>query len=125
MKLRLLLLSFLFSSALNVLLAERPAYIQTRDGVIVFTDPAFTGVSHAVKLEVVSDHIIRVIAAPGKEIPAFQSLVTVYTKKTDLAWKLIAAGDQLNLKTNALTATIHLKTGAVSFFDARGKKNSI
>ena len=74
MKLRLLLLSFLFSSVFNVLLAEKPAYIQTRDGVIVFTDPAFTGTSHAVKLEVVSDNIIRVIAAPGKEILLAQSL---------------------------------------------------
>ncbi|MEP7377415.1 MAG: TIM-barrel domain-containing protein [Chitinophagaceae bacterium] len=122
MKLRLLLLSFLFSSLFNVVLAERPAYIQTRDGVIVFTDPAFTGTSHAVKLEVVSDNIIRIIAAPGKEILLAQSLVTVYAKRTGLAWKLISSGDQLNLKTNALTVTVHLKTGAVSFFDAKGKK---
>ena len=122
MKLRLLLLSLLFSSVFNVLLAEPPAYIQTRDGVIVFTDPAFTGTSHAVKLEVVSANIIRVIAAPGKEILTAQSLVTVYTKRTDLDWKLISSGDKLNLKTNALTATVHLKTGAVSFFDVKGKK---
>ena len=71
MKLRLLLLSFLFSSVFNVLLAEPPSYIQTKDGVIVFTDPAFTGTSNAVKLEVVSDNIIRVIAAPGKEIATY------------------------------------------------------
>jgi alpha-D-xyloside xylohydrolase len=122
MKLQLLLVSFLFSSVFNVLLAERPAYIQTRDGVIVFTDPAFTGTSHAVKLEVVADNIIRVIAAPGKDIIPAQSLVTVYTKRTDLTWKLVTSGDKLNLKTNALTATVHLKTGAVSFFDAKGKK---
>jgi len=122
MKLRLLLFSVLFSSVFNVLLAEGPPYIQTRDGVIVFTDPAFTGTSHAVKLEVVSENIIRVIVAPCKEIPTAQSLVTVYTKRTDLPWKLISAGDKLNLKTSALTATVHLKTGAVSFLDAKGKK---
>ena len=122
MKLRLLLLSFLCAFAFNDLLAEPPSYIQTKDGIIVFTDPAFTGTSHAVKLEVVADNIIRVIAAPGKEILSAQSLVTVYTKRTDLTWKLISSGDKLNLKTTALTATVHLKTGAVSFLDTKGQK---
>ena len=96
MKLRLLLLSFLCAFAFNDLLAGPPSYIQTKDGIIVFTDPAFTGTSHAVKLEVVADNIIRVIAAPGKEILSAQSLVTVYTKRTDLTWKLISSGDKLN-----------------------------
>jgi alpha-D-xyloside xylohydrolase len=122
MKLCFLLIGFLYCSVYNVLLAEGPPYIQTSDGVIVFTDPAFTGTSRAVKLEVVSDHIIRVIAAPDKEILPARSLVTVYTKRTDLAWKLISSGDKLHLKTRALTATVHLKTGAVSFFDEKGKK---
>ena len=66
MKRHLLLLSFFCAFAFNDVLAEPPSYIQTKDGVIVFTDPAFTGTSNAVKLEVVSDNIIRVTAAPGK-----------------------------------------------------------
>jgi alpha-D-xyloside xylohydrolase len=122
MVLRLLLLSFLFSSAFNDLLAEPPSYIQTKDGIIVFTDPAYTGTSQAVKLEVVSDNIIRVIAASGKNILTTQSLVTVYTKRTDIPWKVISSGDKLNLKTRDITATVNLKTGAISFLDSKGKK---
>lgn len=84
MKIRLLMLNFLFFAFVNALLAVPPSYIQTKDGVIVFTEPIFTGTSKAIKLEVVSDNIIRVIAAPRKEIMATQSLVIVYAKKSDL-----------------------------------------
>jgi alpha-D-xyloside xylohydrolase len=122
MKLRLLLFSLLIASIFNALLAGPPSYIQTKDGIIVFTDPNFTGTSNAVKLEVIADNIIRVIAAPGKEIAPTQSLVTVYTKKDDLSWNVVPSKDRLSLKTKALTAVVDLKTGAVSFWDSKGKK---
>src|SRR5215216_5754493 len=122
MKKRLLLLNFLCFSFINVLLAEPPSYIQTKDGVIVFTDPAFTGSSNAVKLEVVSDNIIRVIAAPGKEIVASQSLVTVYTKRDNLFWNVIPSKESLTLKTKNITAIVNLKSGIVSFYNNTGKK---
>lgn len=109
-------------SCLNALLAAPPSYIQTKDGVIIFTDPMFTGTSNAVKLEVVSDNIIRVIAAPGNEILPVQSLITVYSKRTDLIWNVIPSKDNLTLKTKALTAIVSFKTGTVSFFDKKGKK---
>ncbi len=122
MKIRLLLLILLFFSFLNVLLAEPPSYIQTKDGVVIFTDPIFNGTSKAVKLEVVSANIIRVIAAPGKEIAAAQSLLTVYAKKTDLSWNVVSTKETITLKTKKLTAIVDLKTGAVSFRDHNGKK---
>lgn len=122
MKRFLLLLGYFFAFSVNALLAAPPSYIQTKDGVIVFTDPVFTGTSNAVKLEVVSDNIIRVIAAPGKEIAAAQSLVTVYSKRPDIVWNIIPSKDNLTLKTKTLTAVVDLKTGAVSFRDNKGKK---
>ena len=122
MRMRFLLLNLLCFSIVNAVLAEPPSYIQTKDGVIVFTDPVFTGVSNAVKLEVVSDNIIRVIAAPGKEIVASQSLVTVYAKKYDLSWNVVPSKETLTLKTKKLTVIVDLKTGAVSFRDHSGKK---
>ncbi|MGN6211066.1 TIM-barrel domain-containing protein [Parafilimonas sp.] len=122
MKLRLLLLNVLCTSLFNVLLAEPPSYIETKDGVIVFTDPLFTGTSNAVKLQVVADNIIRVIAAPGKEIIPSQSLVTVYSKDPGLKWNVVSSKETVTLKTKALTAIINLKTGVVSFFDTKGKK---
>lgn len=122
MKLRLLLLAFICTSQFNVLLAEPPSYILTNDGVIVFTDPVFTGISAAVKLEVVSDNIIRVIASPGKEILASQSLVTVYSKRSDRFWNVVSSKESILLNTKSLTAIVNLKTGVVSFQDHNGKK---
>lgn len=77
MKRYLLLPSFFFASAYNDLLAESPSYILTKDGVIVFTDLVFTGVCNAVKREAVSDNIIRVTVAPGKEIMPAQNFQPV------------------------------------------------
>lgn len=122
MKIRLLLFNFFFFAFINAVLAAPPSFIQTKDGVIIFTDPLFTGTSKAVKLEVVSDNIIRVIAAPGKEIVATQSLVTIYSKKSDLSWNVVSSKESLTLKTKKLTVIVDLKTGAVSFRDNSGKK---
>ena len=95
MKMRLLLLGFLCTA--------------------VFTDPIFTGISHAVKLQVVSDHIIRVIASPGKEIASTQSLVTDYNKRSDLSWSAVPSKENL-------FAIVGLKTGAISFRGPKGNK---
>jgi alpha-D-xyloside xylohydrolase len=122
MRLQLLFLTLLCSSAFNALLADSPSYIETKDGVIVFTDPAFTGTSNAVKLQVISDHIVRVIAAPGKEILALKSLVTVFSERTDLLWNVVPARESITLKTKYLTVIVRLKTGAISFHDNKGKK---
>ncbi|MEP7110553.1 MAG: alpha-xylosidase, partial [Ferruginibacter sp.] len=122
MNLRLLLLGFICISCFNVTLAELPSYTTTKDGVIVFTDPLNNGQLRAVKLEVVSENIIRVIASPGKDILSWQSLITVYTKKEDLSWNIVSSGGKVTLKTKALTATVDLKSGVVSFFDVNGKK---
>jgi alpha-D-xyloside xylohydrolase len=73
MKLRLPLFGLLNFAVLNALLAEPPIYKTTPDGVIIFTDPRVTGTSNAVKLEVITDNIIRVIVALGKEIATTQS----------------------------------------------------
>lgn len=60
-----LLLNLPCSSIFYVVPLASPPYAHTKDGIIVFTGLAYTGTSHAVKLQVVSDNIIRVIATPG------------------------------------------------------------
>jgi alpha-D-xyloside xylohydrolase len=122
MKRTLLFLSLLYVFTFTDLLAAPPSYIQTKDGVIIFTDPIFTGSAKAVKLEVVSDNIIRVIAASGNEIIAAQSLVTIYSKKLDVSWNVVSPKETLTLKIKKLTAIVDLKTGAITFRDNSGKK---
>jgi alpha-D-xyloside xylohydrolase len=120
MKLRLLLLIFLCLSFSNAVLAVPSSCIQTKDGVIIFTDPTYTGTSHAVKLEVVADNILRVLAAPGTELSPKESLVTSYTKNPDLSWEATAGEGWAGIKTKKLAARIDTRTGAVSFTDPQG-----
>jgi alpha-D-xyloside xylohydrolase len=122
MKLRILLFSLFNVTVIHALLAAPPAYETTPDGVIIYTDPLVTGTSHAVKLEVIADNIIRVIAAPDKEIAPNKSLVTVYAKRPDLFWDIIPAKENVTVKTKKLTAVVDLKTGAVSFRNWKGEK---
>ena len=67
MKLRMPLFCMLISSLLNALLAGAPYCKTTPEGIIIFTHPFVTGASMAIKLEVIADNIIRVMAAPGKK----------------------------------------------------------
>ncbi|MET3876377.1 TIM-barrel domain-containing protein [Chitinophaga sp. OAE865] len=122
MKLRLLLLGMLTFVLLNKLVAVPPSYITFPNGVMIFTDSLNTGSPYAVKLEVIADNIIRVIAAPGKEIAAGNSLVTVYDKRPGLTWDIIPSKENLVLRTKKLVATVNRKTGAVTFTDLAGKK---
>ncbi len=122
LRMRLLMLCLLFATSFCAFSAEPPAYIKTDDGVIVYTDPLITGIPNAVKLQVVSDCIIRVIAVPGKEIPSRESLITVYSKKAGLVWDVVPSKESVTVKTKELTGTVNLRTGAVCFFDNKGKK---
>jgi alpha-D-xyloside xylohydrolase len=119
---RVLALGFIFTLLSGSVEAEDPPYVKTEDGIIIYTDPQFTGTSKAVKLEVVSDNIIRVIAAPEKEIIPSESLITVYTKDSGLKWQVEESSDKVILKTKALIAEVDLKTGVVVFSDLAGNR---
>ncbi|MBC9914549.1 DUF5110 domain-containing protein [Chitinophaga varians] len=106
----------------HVSMAGTPFYLQTKDGVTVYTDPSFTGTSNTVRLYVITDDIIRVVAAPGKELRPVQSLMRIDAGKPAPEWKLTASQDAVTLKTKKLTVTVGLKTGTVSFLDAKGEK---
>jgi alpha-D-xyloside xylohydrolase len=122
MKLRILLFGLFSVIVVNALMAEPPAYKTTPTGVIIYTDPLVTGISNAIKLEVITNNIIRVIAAPAQEISPTQSLVTVYSKMRDLSWDVIPSKESVTLKTKSLSAIVNLKTGAVTFLNKEGKK---
>ena len=122
MKLRILLFSLFNCIVCNALLAEPPAFKTTPDGVIIYTDPLVTGITNVIKLEVITDNIIRVIAAPESEMPPVQSLITIYTKRRDLSWDIIPSKETVTLKTKSLSAIVNLKTGAVTFLNKEGKK---
>lgn len=99
------------------------SYIKTEDGVIVYPNEEFSLNTKALKIQVVSSTIIRVIACPQKEIKDIQSLVVVPSGAAIPKWDLHSpTTDKLELKTSSLTVTADLLTGTISFFDASGKR---
>ncbi|MEI6948228.1 TIM-barrel domain-containing protein [Paraflavisolibacter sp. H34] len=100
--------------------AQAPAFVKTADGVQVYPDASFSGSVRLLRLQVVRPHIIRVQAAPTRELPADTSLVVLPTAPSATPWTLGREKDTLVLKTSALTASVSLRTGAVVFSDRRG-----
>ena len=121
MKIRLVVLILISLSLLNAAVAGGTNFIQTKEGIIVYTDPAYTGRAAAVKLQEIADNIIRVVAAPGKGIKSSESLITVYSEKTAIFRNVISTKETVTLKTKSLQAIVSLKTGAVIFKDNNGK----
>ena len=92
---------------------------QTVDGVLIYPDARFSGNTRAVKLQVISDKIIRVIASPSTQISDTKSLITVPVTLSK-NWTMAKTADKVVLKTPAVTASVLLSTGAVSFADKNG-----
>jgi hypothetical protein len=118
-------------------------FARTADGVIVYPGPRFSGNASAVKLQVVTDNIIRVFTSPASntlsannstantaagiaatpaDASAGQSLITVYSTDPSLHWDIRSQADRVILVTPALQATVMVATGAVNFADATGRE---
>jgi alpha-D-xyloside xylohydrolase len=96
--------------------------IKTKDGIVVHPDPNFSGNTRVVKLQVISDNIIRIMAGPENELPFKKSFITSYAPDPAVKWEVTNDKENAFVKTNSITARVHLKTGAVSFTDNRGNK---
>ncbi len=97
------------------------SFTKTSDGIVVTpTNTVLSGNTSNIRLQVITDKIIRVTAVAGKTFPTEESLITVYSPHPVNNWTAEAAGDSVVLKTAALKATISTISGAVSFTDLQG-----
>lgn len=87
------------------------------NGVVVTPVDGQDG-TRRVKLEVVSDDIIHIVATPTDSFPTAASLMIVPQEKKNVKWEATANGDELTVQTAKVKATISLKTGEVSFYDS-------
>ena len=78
------------------------------------TDPRW------VKIQVCSENIIRVIAAPGESFSTRPSLMVSRTTWKEVPWSLKEKEGRYEISTPRLTVRVEPKTGAVSFFDPKG-----
>ena len=118
--LRTALFSISFLLSFHVFAGDPVKFIREKDGVTVYPETYLSGNARAVKLQVITDRIIRVTASPEKEVPPRKSLITVYSAPST-PFTLTESPDKIVLQTSALTATMTLATGAVSFTDKHGR----
>jgi alpha-D-xyloside xylohydrolase len=96
-------------------------YTRTPDGIIVYPDTNQSGNTGAVKLQVVSDNIIRVISSPARSFASGKSLIAIYPTDSSAQWDIHSDQQTVVLTTRRLVATVITATGAVSFTDLSGR----
>ena len=78
------------------------------------------GRPQVVRLQVVSDNIIRVQATSEAQLPDKQSLTVV--SQTAKPWFSVTDGRQVSVKARAVEARVDKATGRITFYDGHGKK---
>lgn len=96
------------------------SYLKTADGVIINLYQDDPSVARKLRLQVVTDDIIRVTASPEKEIPHKKSLVAVFDKTQTDGWQIEEKDGHVRLKTSTVIASVSLSTGEVVFTDLAG-----
>jgi alpha-D-xyloside xylohydrolase len=97
--------------------AAESRFEKTGDGVIV--TPA-QGTAKRVRLQVMSDRIVRVTATPTESLSAPASLMVVATPAT-AGFTVEGADNTVKLKTPLLQAEVSLVDGMVKFLDLKGQ----
>ena len=99
---------------------ESKPYQVTADGVTVSVSDAADGASRMVRLQVMSDRVVRVSATPDKAFHDRPSLMVLPDARHETAFAVSDAGDNIVLKTSAMIVTVSKADGTVAFADAGG-----
>lgn len=96
------------------------SYEKMSDGIIVRlkTDDALG--TKTVRLQAITDDVIRVSATTENKFADKKSLVTVYDKTLTTGWQASEKDGNVVLRTATTIATVSLATGEVTFFDMDG-----
>ena len=91
------------------------------NGVLINLNATIPNNAKQLKLEVISDKIIHVLAGADEKLNEPLSLARVPFNSAASKWQYVQTGDIVSLKTNALIAKVSVQTGAVTFTDLTGK----
>lgn len=95
-------------------------YKKMEDGVLVHLEKENPGDPQFVKIRVVTDKIIQVLAAPEDEIPENPSLMVLNESQYSSDWELAEEGSTLIVNTKSLQVRVNAATGEVAFYDRQG-----
>jgi alpha-D-xyloside xylohydrolase len=96
---------------------NKPEYKKLDDGVIISLSNNNT---KTLKIQVINDKIIRVIATADDSVKNKKSLIVLNNIKKQVNWNLKETKDTLSISTNSLNVAISLKTGSITYKDKEG-----
>ena len=114
---KLIVLFFIVASVVG---CNNSNYQKTSDGIIISLKQTSPNDVRSIRLQVVTDDIIRVTASPLKKISDQKSLITSYTETKTSGWDVTQKGDSIILQTATTKAITSIKTGEIIFTDAKG-----
>lgn len=117
MKIKTLLSALLLSCAT---IASAASYTKSTNGITVKLDNQADEAVKLVKLQVVNDNIIRVVATPEDQFPTKKSLIIV-PQKAKANFTVEEAGNTVIVKAKNVQAVVDKQTGRITFKDASGK----
>jgi len=91
------------------------------DGITVCLNSSSAHAAKKIRLQVVTDNIIRVTASPDTVFSKRESLINVHPETLKTGWTVTQSNEEVSLKTSAVNATVSLKTGRITFTDDSGK----
>jgi alpha-D-xyloside xylohydrolase len=110
--------SFILLAGLLVSCASKSNYEKMDNGIVVHLKAKEGG---KLRLEVITDDIIRVTASPVDSFSTRQSLMVVPRKSEPSSWRLEESEEQVSLITASLRANVSVTTGEVTFTDTTGQ----
>jgi len=111
---------FLLGATFLTAFAQKP-YRSNKNGVIISVTDTMTNGAKLVRIEPLTDKIIRVRAVSSDSFPEVQSLMIEPKEFPAVKYDVEETGDTLILKTASLQVKVSTKTGAVTFCDTAGK----
>lgn len=94
----------------------KTSVLRDADGITVKTD------SETLRLDVISDEIIRVRATSLDPLPVYQSMMVPGNCHDQVDWEWNETDEYVSLRTTCLRVQVEKNSGRVSFFDATGNR---
>ncbi|MCC9167008.1 TIM-barrel domain-containing protein [Pontibacter harenae] len=96
------------------------SFQKLEDGVLVRLEKEAAGDPQYLKLRVISDKIIQVVATPAAEFEDAPSLMVLDNLKAEGQWDVKEEAKGLVLNTKSLRVEVAANTGEVTFYDRNG-----
>lgn len=111
---------FFFAMFLILGSCQKTPYQKVENGIVVSVKKSHNQAAHKIRLQVVTDNIVRVSATPNSQFPETPSLMLNESLKSGAEFAVSIQGDTVSLSTMAIRAHIFKSTGEVLFTDLVG-----